>query len=159
MKHLFLLLIVAVVCIAGCDLANPKPRKEEPTPPPPVEPEPEKPAPKPEPTAKPESVTVELKPGFTGKGQYGQGTGEKPADMITVPISQYFTVRERILLMTIQDAENKYKAANDDKLPETQDEYMEKVIKGSGVQLPDLSNGERYVYDPAQQKLMIEKPK
>lgn len=168
--------LLGIACMfSGCDLANPQPREQQTVPaeanealepakdaapsepaPPVLPAPPAPPAPGPE---GPKTEQVELKEGFTGKGQYGQGGGEKPMDLLTVPIGQHFTVRERLLLMQIQDAENKFKAMNDDKLPATHEEYMEKIIKENMIKLPNLDDGQRYLFDPKQGKLMIEKPK
>jgi len=35
---------------------------------------------------------------------------------------------------------------------------MEKVIKANMIQLPELPEGHKYVYDPATKTLMVEKP-
>ncbi len=48
---------------------------------------------------------VPLEPGFTGKGQYDQGDGEKVTDIITVPIGQFFSIKERIVLNQLQHTE------------------------------------------------------
>lgn len=156
--------IIFVACILGisligCDLAEPQPRENPATPPEAlaaVNPEPVAPAaPAPIP-AEPTNERVEIQQGFTGKGQYGPSG---VMDVITVPISQHFSARERTMLMSLEHAEKLYKAANDDKLPNTHDEYMEKIITDNMIKLYDLPPGERYVFDPAQGKLMIEKAK
>jgi hypothetical protein len=35
---------------------------------------------------------------------------------------------------------------------------MEKIIKANRIRLPALPQGQRYVYDPKQEQLMVEKP-
>ncbi len=122
-----------------------------------------KPAPAPEP-AKPENETpktenVKIEQGFTGKGQYGQGGGEKPMDIITVPVGQLFAVRERMFLMQLKHTEDLYKANNDNEMPKTHEEYMEKIIKEGMLKLPDLPPDQEYVYDPETQELKIKKPR
>ena len=51
-----------------------------------------------------------------------------------------------------------YKALYDH-YPKTQDEFMEKIIKENGIQLPELAPGERYVYDPKEGQLLVEHAK
>lgn len=104
-----------------------------------------------------ETVMVKADVGMTGKGQYNHGGGEKAMDIALVPVSEYFLIRERVALMLVADAENKYKAEHDNKLPDTHEEYMRDVI--GGVQLPKLPDGHRFVYDPKKQGLYIAKPK
>lgn len=102
--------------------------------------------------------------GVSGKGDYG-GPG-----FITTPISVYFRVPERLVFnVQIPQAMNMYKAIHEH-FPETQEEFMEKIIAENGIQLPKLPGpDERYVYDPekaAQQSqynaddppLMVEHP-
>ncbi len=43
--------------------------------------------------------------------------------------------------------------------PNSQDEFMEKIIKDNGITLPELPTGERYVYNPQSGELMVEHPK
>ncbi len=184
MQRLVLLTIFAVFFI-GCDLAKPQ-GSPEPTPLEPgvsVEPvvaAPESPSEKPPTKAVAEekteklaqeadsaaingeaanSETVNIEQGFTGKGQYGQTGGEQVSDIITVPVGSLFSTRERLFMMTLQNAENMYKADNDNKMPATHEEYMEKIVNANMIKLPELPDGQEYLYDPDTQKLMIKKPK
>lgn len=107
----------------------------------------------------PKTEVVEIERGFTGKGQYGQGGGEKPSDIITVPVGELFAVRERMFLMQLKHTEDLYKANNDNQMPKTQEEYMEKIIKDGMLKLPDLPDGQEYFYDPEEKQLKIKKPR
>lgn len=120
-----------------------------------------KPAPTPpaDDPAEEKTETVEIERGFTGKGQYGQGGGEKATDLVTVPVGELFAVRERLFLMQLKQAEDLYKASNDNEMPKTQEEYMEKIVGANMLKLPDLPSGQEYVYDPADQTLKIKKPR
>lgn len=151
-------MLIAAVFLVGCDPVKPKPHKEEPVAPPVVEVESEPETM--EPTATPETVTIEAKAGVTGKGQYGQGGGEKPADIITVPVSQYWQAKERTVFdVQIPHALTLYKAANDDKAPDSNEAFMRDVIQANMIALPSLPEGHEYFYDPATEKLMVRKPK
>lgn len=155
MKRLFFSMLIASMFIVGCDPVRPKPRKEEPVAPPPVEAEPES-----GPSAKPETVAVEAKAGVTGKGQYGRGDGEKPVDIVTVPVSQYWQARERTVFdIQIPHALTLYKATNDDKAPDSNEAFMRDIIQANMIALPKLPEGHEYFYDPATEKLMVRKPK
>jgi len=90
--------------------------------------------------------------GVGAKGRYG-------GDFIQTPVSAYFTVRERIAFdIQIPDAMNKFKAL-EDRAPKDHEEFMEKIIKANAIQLPQLPQGERYVYDPKTAQLMVEHPR
>ena len=52
-----------------------------------------------------------------------------------------------------------YKAGNNNQLPKTHDEFMEKIVVANGIELPQLPEGERYVFDPQRGELMVERPK
>ncbi len=80
--------------------------------------------------------------GLSPKGQ-GYGGG-----LITEPISVYFKAPQMIAFrIQIPHAMNLYRAQHGH-FPKTQEEFMEKIIKENGIQLPSLPPGARYVYDP-----------
>ncbi len=43
--------------------------------------------------------------------------------------------------------------------PKTHQEFMDRIINENHIQLPTLPPGQRYVYDPQKEKLLLEKPK
>lgn len=107
-----------------------------------------------------ETELVEAKPGVTGKGQYGQGSGEKPMDIITVPVGTYFAAKEAAVFdIQIPHAMTLYKAMNDNKAPDSQDAFMRDIVRANQIVLPQLPEGHEYVYDPETEKLMVRKPK
>ena len=67
-----------------------------------------------------------------------------------------FRMRETIVFHNVAHCLHLYKAEHDNKGPKTHEEFMEKVIKANQIHLPDLLPNERYVYDPQQEKLMVE---
>ena len=48
--------------------------------------------------------------------------------------------------------------ANEEHAPRTHQEFMEKIIDANHRQLPTLPAGQRYVYDPSTEELMVERP-
>jgi len=89
-----------------------------------------------------------------GVGKKGRNYG---GGVITEPIRQYFQVSQRIHFMNMEHAMRLYKAEFGN-LPKSHDEFMDKIIKANSIELPELPEGERYVYDPARGELMVEKP-
>ena len=150
MRNSLILFVVALPFIFGCDAAKPTPQEA------PAAVEVPQPEPVEEKAPEPETVRVEAAVGMTGKGQYDHGGGERPMDILLVPLQQHFQVRERVALQSIQHAENLYKATHE-KLPATHEEYMRDVI--GELKLPNLPDGHKFVYDPEKQQLMVEKPK
>ncbi len=96
---------------------------------------------------KPERVKAEA--GVTGRGDYGGGLGTKA-------LSTYVRVQEKVEFLQVDQALNLYKATNGE-LPKSHDEFMEKVIKPNQINLPKLQEGDKYIYDPEEGKLMVEK--
>jgi len=77
---------------------------------------------------------------------------------IIVPARAYFRARERIAFeIQIPKAMKLYKALNG-RAPRDQKEFMEQIIKANQIKLPELRAGERYVYDPKTEQLMVERP-
>ncbi|MHB1035209.1 MAG: DUF3558 domain-containing protein [Pirellulales bacterium] len=98
----------------------------------------------------PERVKAQVGVGVKGTGYGG--------DMITEPIRARFRAEERIDFLQIEHQMNIFKAAND-RLPKSQEEFMEQIVKPLGIKLPELPAGERYIYDPKTGELMVERPR
>ncbi len=90
-----------------------------------------------------------------GMGEKGRGYGH---DMITVPVMAMWKAKEKIVLDQMHHAMDLFKAVNDGHAPKTHKEFMEKIIDANHLQLPTLPAGQRYVYDPSTEELMVEKP-
>jgi hypothetical protein len=88
--------------------------------------------------------------GVGRKSQQIEGGGYIP----TV-IRARFRAEERINLTNAQYALKLYKAQHGQG-PKTHEEYMEKIIKANRINLPELPAGQRYVYDPETEQLMVE---
>ncbi|MGO8749666.1 MAG: hypothetical protein ACLQNE_27235 [Thermoguttaceae bacterium] len=87
-------------------------------------------------------------------GDYGGGALMKP---ITTPASVYWRAQERITFDQIKHAMDLYKASNGS-APKTHEEFMEKIIQENNLKLPQLPPGQRYVYLPDKEELMVEQP-
>lgn len=90
-----------------------------------------------------------------GVGKRGRNYG---GGVITEPIKQYFGARQRIHFINMTHAMRLYKAEFGYP-PKSQEEFMEKIIKANGIELPELPEGQKYVYVPSQGELMVEKPR
>lgn len=91
-----------------------------------------------------------------GADKRGRGYG---GGMITEPIRQYFRVSQRLNLLNLKHAMNLYKASHNNKLPDTHEKFMKEIVKANSIELPQLPEGERYVFDPARGELMVQRPK
>lgn len=88
---------------------------------------------------------LEREKAVVGVRPKGQGYG---GGLITEPISVYFKAPQMIAFqIQIPHAMNLYRAQHGH-FPKTHEEFMEKIIKENGIQLPSLPPGARYVYDP-----------
>jgi hypothetical protein len=91
-----------------------------------------------------------------GVGQKGRDYGTGP---IATPVAALFAARERIVFdIQIPHAMNVFKAV-EGRTPKSHEEFMEKIVKANQIKLPKLPDGHRYVYDPRQEQLMVERPK
>ncbi|MGI6401022.1 MAG: hypothetical protein ACOX0A_02755 [Thermoguttaceae bacterium] len=98
--------------------------------------------------------------GATGKGQYGV-TSEQPMSIVTVPISTYFYAHEKAVFdMQIPQALSLFQAS-EGRYPNSEEEFMQKIIQANRIVLPKLPEGDSYVYDVASHTLMVRslKPK
>lgn len=88
--------------------------------------------------------------GVGRKSQQIEGGGYLP----TV-IRARFRAEERINLANAQYALKLYKAQHG-RGPKTHEEYMEEIIRANRINLPELPPGQRYIYDPETEELMVE---
>jgi hypothetical protein len=166
------LLCVGILLSNGCDLAKPQNKGQEK--PPAVQEGPQQPEaqqadvpPNPVEQKEPaqnanesDAVMVKAEVGVGSKGSsYAKPTGG-PMDMITVPISTSFRMRERVSFLLVDDAMNKFKAMSENgKGPTSHEEFMEKIVKANNIKLPQLFYGQSYIYDPADEQLKVRKPR
>ena len=79
--------------------------------------------------------------------------------IVSEPVSQLFKQKDRIHLMQLEQAVKLYKAEHG-RVPQTHEEFMQKIVNNPqyGIRLPELPPGHRYVWDPKQEKLLVERP-
>ena len=105
----------------------------------------------PAPAAPTEQVKAEAGVGAKGQG-YGGG-------FITEPLHQYFHAQDRITFEALlPKAMSLYKAEHNGKGPKTHEAFMKEIIEASIIDLPELPDGHRYLYDPKTEELMVERP-
>lgn len=108
----------------------------------------------------PEAEYVEKKAdvGATGKGEYGV-TSEEPMSIVTVPVSTYFKAQEMaVFRMQIPSAMNLFQAS-EGRYPNSEEEFMTKIIKANQIVLPKLPEGDVYFYDAQARELKIRSKK
>jgi hypothetical protein len=104
------------------------------------------------PTPRPGMTIEKADVGSGEKGNYGPG-------IVTTPVSTYFRTQERITFyIQLPEFLRAYKFEHDFKGPKTNEEYMKEIIKKNNLRLPELPPGHRYIYDPKEEQLMVEKP-
>ena len=90
-----------------------------------------------------------------GMGEKGRGYGN---GLIAVVAASFWSTKERLALMQIEDAVKKYKALNDGKGPKNHAEFMKNIIQENDIKLPVLPAGQDYEWDAENETLMIRKP-
>jgi hypothetical protein len=81
------------------------------------------------------------------------------ADLISTPVNAYFSAQAKLAFDRLPNEIQKYKLLSPDgKGPQSYEELVEKVIKPCGIKLPELRPGDKYVYDPMTEQLMIQHP-
>jgi hypothetical protein len=136
--------LVVAVMLAGCEPA--------PTALPP-------PATRPAPAASEEPGDVA--PGMVrDKAEVGVGSRGRDYEpgLVTTPIQSYFRMQERITFdVQLKQSMDAFQAI-EGRAPKSHAEFMEKIVKAGGINLPPLPDGHKYVYDPAVGQLMVERP-
>ena len=142
---------IGVLCLAGCDAGKPQKTGPVADPPPVVVDE------KPAPSAKePERVLVDIGDNVSGRADFAKDGEKSIMSPITVPLGAYFTVKDRLPMLQLQQAMNLYKASNDNKLPATHEDFMRDIIEYNKINLPPLRKpDDKYQYDPESGELKI----
>jgi len=107
--------------------------------------------------------TTELVPAAPGVGKSGRKLDQYQKDavqnMISTPARAYFQTKERIVFeIEIPHALQLYKAEHGEG-PRSQEDFMRDIIEFNNIKLPELQAGQRYVYNPETEELMVERPK
>lgn len=91
-----------------------------------------------------------------GVGKQGQIIGNKDGFLRT-PAKAFFSAKQKIAFLQVKQALQLYDAQHGFK-PKTHDEFMDKIIKFNNIKLPELPEGQSYIWDPEAGELMVEKP-
>ena len=112
----------------------------------------------PAPPAVPNAGETERVAAQAGVGSKGRSLDPHEGILVT-PAKTFFTAKERIAFeIAVPHALNLYKALNGE-APKSHEEFMAKIVTENNIQLPKLPDGHRYIYDPATEQLMVERPK
>ena len=150
-RSLLFSMLVIVPFYIGCDAGKPKTVREIPE----VKISDVVETPKPE--QKMETVKAEV--GVTGKTDFARNGANDIMSPITVPVAEYFNMKERAEFdMKIPKTMSIYKAMHDDKGPQSHEEFMKEIVEEGKVNLPKLPAGHTYVYDPETETLNVLRP-
>ncbi len=90
-----------------------------------------------------------------GIGKKGHGYGTGP---IGTPLAVRWRAAERLVFdVQIPHAMNLFKATNG-RAPDSHEEFMKEIVELNRISLPELSEGQYYLYDPAREQLMVYGP-
>jgi len=129
----------------------------------PIEPEPETPEEGPDttvsdPPEEPKTERVKADVGVGKKGRSLDDYDEGTQGMIAGPAKAYFGFREKaVFQIQIPQAMQFFKGA-EGRAPKSHEEFMSKIIEANNIKLPGLSRG-KYIYDPEQEELMVQRPR
>jgi hypothetical protein len=158
MRRLELVLtLLAVGFMIGCENSAPPVANNPPAAPPlaTFDP-PAPPAPPPMPVV--EEPMTEQVVAEQGVGLKGRSLDEYEGVVVT-PVKSLFAARERLAFeVSIPHALNLYQAT-EGRMPKSHEEFMQHIIEANQIQLPQLPEGHRYLWDPERGELMVERPK
>ena len=97
---------------------------------------------------------VKAAPALEQKGAKVASTKIVAKDPFTLAGNAYVASIGRLSQLAIEDAINKYHAAND-RYPKDLDEFMTEIIKANNISLPKLPTYQEYSYDEKEHKLII----
>jgi hypothetical protein len=104
------------------------------------------------PTAGVERTTAQAGVGAAGRSL------DNETGVIVESAKALFAVRERAVFeISIPQALNLFQAT-EGRFPKSHDEFMERIINANAIRLPALPAGQRYIYDPQRNELMVERP-
>lgn len=110
------------------------------------------------PPTEPAAAATERVVAEQGVGIKGRSLDEFEGALVT-PAKAFFSVRERVVFeIAVPEALKLYEATNGEG-PKSHEEFMAQIVEANQIQLPELPNGHKYVYDPATKQLMVERPK
>jgi len=162
---------LGLVCTSGCDIGNPPPglraEKTELTEKPeqPVSEKSEMVTPKVSPKTETKTKKIVKPPAASNYeateakvGDGAKGHNLKSGYLGTV-VGAKFRSEERIRMIQWEHALQIYKASHGGNGPRSHKAFMKEVIQANKIQLPELTAGEFYRYDPQSGKLNVMRPK
>lgn len=103
----------------------------------------------------PGTEQVKAEAGVGVKGQSLEGE----SGLLVVPAQAFFRVEQRVVFqIQIPEAMKLFKAT-EGRFPESEQEFMTKIIAANNINLPKLPAGHRYIYDPQAGELKVERPR
>ncbi len=103
-------------------------------------------------------VQTETVKAGVGVGIKGRSLDEHEGILVT-PAKSLFAAKERIAFeIEVPHALQLYKALEGN-VPQTHEEFMEKIIQANQIKLPLLPAGHQYLFDPMTEQLMVQRPK
>lgn len=104
-------------------------------------------------------VEMELVVAEAGVGKKGQGLqGDDVNKMIAQPVIVLRKVEQDIVFKTAAKYLREYELLYGE-IPQTLEEYREKIVKPHGHDLPELPEGHEYVWKPEEKQLYVRRPK
>jgi hypothetical protein len=123
------------------------------------------PAPPPPPGAVAPPAVESPPPAETEQVKAEQGVGIKGRSLdeyegvVVTPVKSLFAFKEKAVFdIQIPQALTLFNAS-EGRNPMNHEEFMEKIVEANNIRLPELPEGHRYLYDPATNELMVERPK
>jgi len=93
-----------------------------------------------------------------GVGKEGQSLrGDDVNQTISQPARVLFDFKQDAKFLVVQHTLNAYEAYNG-KVPQTHEAFMKEIIEEHNITLPELPEGHKYVWDPKEKKLFVERP-
>jgi hypothetical protein len=103
-----------------------------------------------------ERVKAEVGVGKKGRSldQYDKGVER----VIAQPARMLFATEQKMVFeVQIPQAMQLFEAL-EGRAPTSHEEFMSKIIQSNNIQLPQLPEGQKYIYDPQTKQLMVERP-
>jgi hypothetical protein len=157
-RRVWLLAVVLPGCLVllGCEPPPPVAQNNAASPAPP--PPPGAAAPPPATETPPPPAATETVKAEQGVGIKGRSLDEYEGVVVT-PVKTLFAVKENLVFTNQIPKALQLFNATEGRNPMSHEEFMEKIVQANNIRLPELPEGHRYLYDPATNELMVERPK
>ena len=105
-----------------------------------------------EPAAPGGSAPTGDRPAVAGVGRQGQDYALGP---VSTPLGALWTTQQRLAFLQLAGPMNLYHAEHGH-FPKTERELFEKIVRANAIRLPELPEGQRYVYDARRAERMTQ---